>query len=284
MDAPKHEYPVRVIGPRSGWLDLDLRELWAARDLVALFVRRNVLAQYKQTALGPLWFVLQPLLTTLVFTVVFGRVARLPTDGLPQALFYLCGVVAWRFFADCLTTVSSCLRANAALLGKVYFPRLAVPLAVVLTGAVTFVVQFAIFLCVLGYFLWAGAPAAPGPWALLTPALVLLMAALGLGLGLLVAALTVRYRDLGFVVAFGVQLLLFASPVIYPLSLVPEGWQALALANPMAAILEALRFGLLGQGLAPGLPLGVAAAVSLGVLLLGLAAFSRVEKNFMDTV
>lgn len=284
MDGPRSAYPTRVIEPRSGWLDLDLRELWAARDLVALFVRRNVLAQYKQTALGPLWFVLQPLLTTLVFTVVFGQVARLPTDGLPQVLFYLCGVVAWRFFADGLTSVSSCLRANANLFGKVYFPRLAVPLAVMLTGAVTFAVQFAIFLALLGWFLWAGAPAAPNLWALLTPVLLALMAALALGLGLLVAALTVRYRDLGFVVGFGVQLLLFASPVIYPLSLVPEAYRALALANPMAAILEALRYGFLGQGLAPGPALAVAGAACLGVLLLGLAVFSRVEKNFMDTV
>jgi len=273
-----------VIDSKSRWLDIDFRELWRYRDLVLLFVRRDFTAVYKQTVLGPLWFILQPLMTTLVFTVIFGNMAGLPTDGLPKVLFYLSGVVAWRYFADCLTKTSATLRSHSNIFGKVYFPRLAVPLSAVLSNLISFGLQFVIFLFFLAYYIWIGTDISPTGWVFIVPVLVLLMAMLGLGVGLLVTALTIRYRDLAFLVGFGVQLLMYASPVIYPMSMIPPQYRAYALLNPMTPIIETFRYAFLGRGTVSVEQLGVSAAIIVGILMLGLAVFSRVEKNFMDTV
>lgn len=273
-----------MIRPVSGWFDFDLRELWRYRDLIALFVRRDFVAVYKQTVLGPLWFLLQPLMTTLVFTVIFGRIAGIPTDGVPPMLFYLAGVVSWNYFSGCLTSTAGTFTANAGLFGKVYFPRLAVPVSVVIINLATFAIQFALFLCLLAYFMLRGAPIHPSALVLLVPLLVAEMAVLGLGMGIIVSSLTTKYRDLGLVVGFGTQLWMYLTPIVYPLSQVPERWQWLLALNPMAIVIETFRSAFLGGApLRPG-HLAVSVAISLMMLAVGLILFSRVEKTFMDTV
>lgn len=273
-----------LIRPRRPWLDLRLGELWQARDLILLFVRRDFVAVYKQTILGPLWFLVQPLLTTLIFTVIFGQVARLPSDGLPAFLFYLSGTVIWSYFAACLTKTSETFTANAGLFGKVYFPRLAVPISLLISNLVAFAIQLCLLLVFIVYFWWMGAQVRPHAAMLLLPVLLLLMAGLGLGLGIIVASLTTRYRDLQHLVSFGTQLLMYATPVIYPVSALPEAYRPWMQANPLAPIIEALRYAFLGAGtISPG-SLLYSAACTLAILLIGLVLFNRIEQTFMDTV
>lgn len=274
----------KVIRPRNGWFDVDLREIWRYRDLIALFVWRDFVAVYKQTVLGPLWYLIQPLLTTLVFTVIFGSVAKLPTDGVPPFLFYLSGVVAWRYFADCLNNTSNTFVGNSHLFGKVYFPRITVPVSVVVSSLVAFAIQFLLFLCFFAYYRWSGAPVEPHATVLLLPVLVVQMAALGLGFGIIVSAMTTRYRDLTHLVAFGVQLWMFATPVVYPASSVPANWQWLLALNPMAPVIGMFRHAFLGTGPVSLSSWGVSLITTAAVLLLGVLLFSRVEKTFMDTV
>lgn len=273
-----------VIEPHSRWFDLRLRELWRYRDLVALFVHRDFVAKYKQTILGPLWYLIQPLLTTVVFTVVFGNIAGISTDGLPAFLFYMAGNVTWTYFAECLNKTHSTFMTNSAVFGKVYFPRLAVPVSVLVSNLVTFGVQLAFFLCFLAYFAWRGAPVAPNVHLLWLPVLVALMAALGLGLGLIISALTTRYRDLTQLVTFGVSLAMYATPVVYPLSAVPDTYRWIVLANPMTAIVETLRYGFLGKGTFDLALLVQSTVVTTAVLLCGILIFHRVERTFMDTI
>jgi lipopolysaccharide transport system permease protein len=275
---------ITVIEPQGRLFDLKLRELWAYRDLVLLLVRRDFVAQYKQTILGPAWHFLQPLLTTLMFTIVFGKIAQIPTDGLPPFLFYFAGVVIWTYFANVLTDTSATFVRNANVFGKVYFPRLAVPVATLIAKLIAFVIQFAFLLALTLWFGVRGAEVSPNAWVLMTPLLLLLMAAFGLGLGVIVSALTTRYRDLAILVAFGVQLYMYASPVIYPLSTLPEHWQFWASLNPVAPIVEAFRYAYLGAGMASFGMLTYSGVVILVVLLLGVALFNRVERTFMDTV
>ena len=273
-----------VIEPPKGWFRLHLRELWRYRDLMGLFVRRDFVAVYKQAILGPLWHVIQPLLTTLMFTVVFGRIAGLPTDGVPQFAFYMAGTTVWGYFANCLTRTSNTFIANAGIFGKVYFPRMVVPVSVVMSQLIAFAVQFAFFLAVYGFFRFRGAPVQPN-WAIgLLPLLLLLMAGLGLGFGILVSSLTTKYRDLQVLVGFGVQLWMYATPVIYPLSTMPEKYRWLIAANPMSAIVETFRYGFFGTGTFSWTYLGYSAGFTLALLLLGMAVFNRVERTFMDTV
>jgi len=274
----------KVIRPRNGWFDVDLREIWRYRDLIALFVWRDFVAVYKQTVLGPLWYLIQPLLTTLVFTVIFGSVAKLPTEGVPPFLFYLSGVVAWRYFADCLNNTSNTFIGNAHLFGKVYFPRITVPVSVVVSSLVAFAIQFLLFLLFFTYYRWNGAPVKPHAVLLLLPVLVVQMAALGLGFGIIVSAMTTRYRDLTHLVAFGVQLWMFATPVVYPASSVPANWQWLLAVNPMAPVIEMFRYAFLGTGSVSLTNWAVSLLTTAAVLLLGVLLFSRVEKTFMDTV
>ena len=273
-----------VISNRSGWLDTNLRELWRYRDLIFLFVRRDFVAIYKQTILGPIWFLLQPLFSTIVFTVVFGKIANIPTDGLPQPLFYMAGIVAWNYFSNCLSATSNTFITNASIFGKVYFPRLAVPVSVVITYLMTFVIQFTVFLCFLLFFYLKGATLKPNLFILLTPYLIIQMGILGLGFGILVSSLTTKYRDLTFLVGFGIQLWMYASPIVYPLSQIPKRWQWVMALNPMVAIVETFRYAFLGAGVMKPLFLGISLAVTLAVLSVGITLFRRIEKTFMDTV
>lgn len=273
-----------VLRPRSGWFDINLSELWQYRDLIMLFVRRNFVATYKQTILGPLWFLLQPLFTTLVFTVIFGRIAKIPTDGLPQVLFYLAGIVCWNYFDACLSKTSDTFVTNANIFGKVYFPRLAIPIANVITNFVTLAIQFALFLVVAAYFYLRGSSIEPNYFILLIPLLVIQMAALGLGFGILISSLTTKYRDLMYLVSFGVQLWMYATPVVYPLSQIPSKWHWVYALNPMTSIIEAFRYAFLGAGLVKAWHMGLSAVMTLFVLTLGIILFSRIEKTFMDTV
>ena len=273
-----------VIEPPKGWLDLHLRDLWRYRDLVALFVRRDFVASYKQTILGPLWHVIQPLLTTLMFTVVFGRIAGLPTDQVPQFLFYMAGTVVWSYFSVCLISTSGTFRANAGIFGKVYFPRMVVPVSVVLSRLIAFGIQFGFFVLFYAAFWLKGSPVRANWTMALLPLLLLLMAGMGLGFGIIISSMTTKYRDLQVLVGFGVQLWMYATPVIYPLSAMSERYRWLIVANPMTAIVETFRYGFFGTGTFSWLYLGYTAFFTAILLLLGIIVFNRVERTFMDTV
>jgi len=273
-----------IIRSRNGWLDINPGEIWKYRDLIGLFVWRDFVYFYKQTILGPLWYLIQPLLTTLVFTVIFGNVAHLPTDGLPPFLFYLSGTIVWKYFADCLNSTSNTFVNNAHLFGKVYFPRLAVPVSVVISNLIGFGIQFLMFLAFLLFYRLQGAAIQPQVAILLLPLLIVQIAALGLGFGIIVSSLTTKYRDLAQLVTFGVQLWMFLTPVVYPSSSVPDKWRwALAL-NPMTPVIEAFRYAFLGTGSINLLSWMVSLAASLCILFGAILLFNRVEKTFMDTV
>lgn len=274
----------QIIEPEGRLFDLKLGELWHYRDLVYLFVRRDFVAQYKQTILGPAWNVIQPLLTTIMFTVVFGKIAGIPTDGIPPFLFYMAGTVMWGYFAAVLTGTSGTFTANAHIFGKVYFPRLAVPVSILLSKLIAFAVQFVFFLCFLGYFMLRGADVHLTSWVLATPLLLLIMAALALGLGTIVSALTTRYRDLAIIVGFGVQLLMYATPVIYPLSVLPEPYRTWMALNPIAPIMEVFRYAYLGAGTISMGMLACSVASTSVILFAGVVMFNKVERTFMDTV
>jgi lipopolysaccharide transport system permease protein len=274
-----------IIRPKTGWLDLHLADLWRYRDLTAMFVWRDFVSQYKQTILGPLWHIIQPLFTTLIFTVVFGKMAKLPTDGVPPLLFYLAGVTCWSYFADCVTRTSATFIGNAGLFGKVYFPRLSVPLSVVISSMIKFAIQFTLFLGFLIFYRAQGAALHPNAAIALTPLLLLLMAGLSLGAGIIVSALTTRYRDLQQLVIFGVQLMMFATPVVYPLSMIGGGaFRWLILANPMTPIIEAFRYAYLGSGTFDAGDLCYSGGFTVAVLFIGVVLFNHVERTFMDTV
>ncbi|MGB6067530.1 MAG: ABC transporter permease [Desulfomonilaceae bacterium] len=284
LHARTEEEWTTVIDPRVRWFDVSLRELWAYRDLVLLFVRRDFVAQYKQTILGPLWFFIQPLLTTLVFTVIFGKIAKIPTDGIPSFLFYLSGTVCWGFFSACLTQTSDTFVANASVFGKVYFPRLAVPVSIAISSLFKFFIQFGLFLIFLVYFSLKGSSVALSIWVIALPLLVFQMGLLAIGCGILVSSLTTRYQDLRHVVGFGIQLWMYATPVVYPLSVIPEHLRLWVAINPMVAVVEAFRLGFLGVSSLTCTYVVIGWTVSLIILLTGLVLFSRVEKRFMDMV
>jgi lipopolysaccharide transport system permease protein len=273
-----------VIRPQRNLLDLRLSELWRYRDLIRLFVWRDFVSVYKQTILGPIWYLIQPLLTTLTFTVIFGRIAQLPTDGLPQFLFYMSGTVIWSYFADCLNKTSNTFVSNAGLFGKVYFPRLAVPISILISSLIAFAIQFLLFLAFLAYFFLSGSQVQPNIWILLTPVLLLMLAGLGLGFGIIVSSMTTRYRDLRFLVSFGVQLWMYATPVIYPVSTIPERFRPLIRANPLTPIVEAFRYAYLGGGEVNIINLLYSFGFMLVVLIIGILIFNRIEATFMDTV
>jgi lipopolysaccharide transport system permease protein len=273
-----------IIRPVSGWFDIHLRELWRYRDLIMLFVRRDFVAIYKQTILGPLWFLLQPLFTTIVFTVIFGKIAKIPTDGLPQVLFYLSGIVVWNYFANCLNKTSDTFVANAGIFGKVWFPRLSVPISIVISNLITFAIQFILFLGFWLYFLINSLTINPQPLILILPLLILQMAALGLGCGIIISSLTTKYRDLTYLVAFGVQLWMFATPVVYPISRIPARFQWIIALNPMAPIVELFRYAFLGAGTIIPWQIGLSILNTIIILFVGIILFSRIEKSFMDTV
>jgi lipopolysaccharide transport system permease protein len=273
-----------VLTPRKPLLDLRLREVWQYRDLIALFVRRDFVATYKQTVLGPLWFLLQPLFTTIVFTVIFGKIAQLPTDGIPDFLFFFSGVVVWNYFADCITKTSTTFSANSGVFGKVYFPRMTVPIASVISNLITFGIQFVLFLVIVGWFMLRGNAVQPSWKVVVLPVLVLQMAMLGIGVGCLVSALTTRYKDLNMAVGFGVQLWMYASGVIFPRSEVPANLQWLMTINPMVPVVESFRYVFLGAGTVEIYQLAAGAILSVVIFLWGVVIFNRVERTFTDTI
>lgn len=280
-----HEHWDLRIRPNSPLFDLHLRDVWNYRDLLALLVRRDFVSFYKQTILGPVWFFLQPLLTTVMYVFIFGRLAGLSTDGLPQPLFYLTGIVAWNYFAECLTKTSSVFRDNANIFGKVYFPRLIMPLSIVASNLVRFAVQFLLLICMLAYYaIFEGFRIEVNAYLLLLPVMIFVMAILGLGSGMIISALTTKYRDLAFLVTFGVQLLMYATPVIYPLSTASPSVKGIIAANPMTPVLEGIRLGLLGKGDMSAASLAYALVSSLVILFSGIIVFNRVEKTFIDSV
>ena len=273
-----------VIEPQTSLLDLNLKDVWRYRDLLWLLVKRDFVSFYKQTILGPLWFFIQPLFTTIIFTFIFGNLAGLSTDGLPQPLFYMAGITAWNYFADCLTKTSTVFRDNANIFGKVYFPRLIMPLSIVVSNLVRFGVQMLLFFMMMAYYSYTAGSFTPNAYILLFPFLVLQMALLGLGLGLVITALTTKYRDLAFLITFGVQLMMYATTVIYPLSAAPANYKWLIELNPMTGIIEAFRFGFLGQGELTFSSFGYSVAFTLVALVLGVIIFNKTEKTFVDTI
>lgn len=274
-----------IIEPKSSIFDLKIREIKQYRDLLFLFVRRDLVAQYKQTILGPLWYFIQPVLTTITFTIIFGNVAGISTDGLPQVLFYMTGITFWRYFSDSLTKTSDTFVKNANIFGKVYFPRAIVPISVTITNLATFGVQLLLFLSFYFYFyFFEGFTGGMNGYLLLFPVLVLIMMMLGLGVGFILSALTTKYRDLKFLIAFGVQLLMYATPIIYPISTIPEKYHFIIKANPMTSVIEASRNIFLGAGNLSSSGLLYSAVFSIIIFLLGLVIFNKTEKNFMDTV
>jgi len=272
------------IKPVSGWFNFHLKDVWRYRDLLMMFVRRDFVAVYKQTILGPFWFFLQPILTTITFTIVFGNIAKISTDGIPPILFYMSGIVSWGYFSECLTRTSSTFVTNANIFGKVYFPRLVSPLSNVISLLMKFGIQLFLFICFLIYYSFNGGNVNPNWYILLTPVLLLLMAGLGLGFGIIVSSLTTKYRDFSFLVSFGVQLLMYATPVIYPLSALPEKYKWIVLANPMTAIIDTFRYAYLGAGTFNAGNLIYSSIFMVVILSFGIVIFNRVEKTFMDTV
>jgi lipopolysaccharide transport system permease protein len=273
-----------VIKGHSSLFDLKFADLWRYRDLLLMFVKRDFVSFYKQTILGPLWFFIQPIFTTIVFTFIFGNLANIQSDGLPHFLFYLSGITAWNYFADCLTKTSTVFKDNANIFGKVYFPRLIMPLSIVVSNLVRFGVQM---ILMLGAMLYFRDSFTITPWILFFPVLILLMALLGLGFGLIITAMTTKYRDLSFLIAFGVQLLMYGTTVIYPLSEAHvkfAKWAWLIELNPMTYIIEAFRFCFLGRGEFTVSSVGYSALVTLVVMFLGIVIFNKTERNFVDTI
>ena len=276
-----------IITPKKHLFDVNLREIWNYKDLLTLFVRRDFVAIYKQTILGPLWFFIQPIFTTLIFTVVFGQLASIPTDGLPPVLFYMCGITCWNYFAECLTKTSNTFILNSNIFGKVYFPRLVLPISIVVSNILKFGIQFLLFISFLIYYYFQGAVIQPNIYILLLPFLLILMAGLGLGFGILISSLTTKYRDFQFLVAFGVQLFMYATPIVYPLSLAKEklgSYSWVAIANPMSSVVESMKYAFLGQGELNWYYLSYSTVFMVILLFIGIVSFNKVEQTFMDTV
>jgi len=272
-----------VIVPKTGWFDINLQELWKYRDLITLFVKRNFISQYKQTILGPAWAIVQPLLTTVIFTIIFGSMAGLSADGVPSFLFYMSGTIAWTYFSTCLTNTADTFTRNAAILGKVYFPRLVMPISTVLTNLIALSIQFLMFLYFLFYY-WLKGEVHPNLYVLLVPILVLQMAMLSLGSGIIISALTTKYRDLQMLVGFGVQLWMYGTPVAYDIRIIPQKYMGLYMLNPMTPVINTFRTALLGIG---GFQLRYylsGLALTIIILFAGIVLFNHVEKTFMDTV
>jgi lipopolysaccharide transport system permease protein len=273
-----------IIKPKTSWFDLHLEDLWRYRDLLFMFVKRDFVSVYKQTILGPLWFVIQPILTTIMFVVIFGNVANIPTDGAPPMLFYMSGLVMWNYFATCLNKTATTFTANAAIFGKVYFPRLIMPLSTVISALISFGIQMGILLVMLAHYYLQGEQINPNGFLLLMPMLILLIGLLGLGIGIIISSLTTKYRDLTYLVTFGVQLLMYATHIIYPLSFVEGKLKTIILANPITPLVEIFRYSMLGVGIFDVWHLLYSISFTLCTLFIGVLIFNKVEKSFMDVV
>jgi lipopolysaccharide transport system permease protein len=273
-----------IIEPKRHMFDLKLKQIWFYRDLLVLFVKRDITVVYKQTVLGPLWFFIQPIMTTLIYVFVFGNVANISTDGIPKPLFYMSGIVMWNYFADCFNSTSDTFSANAGLFGKVYFPRLIKPLSLILSKGLKFLIQFTLFIAVYVYFISKGVGVQPQWQIILFPCLLFLMALLGLGMGLIFSSLTTKYKDLNFLLVFMIQLLMYATPIIYPMSTMPAKYQAILWWNPISHIIEAFKFAFIGQGNFSALGLVYSLTFGILVLIFGIIIFNKTEQTFMDTV
>lgn len=283
MSTLEQDYKL-IIEPKTKLFDLNLKDVWRYRDLLFLFVRRDFVAVYKQTILGPLWFIIQPILTSVMQLLVFNNIAKLPVDGMPPILFYLSGNVLWQYFSGCLTLTSNTFRGNAGIFGKVYFPRIIIPLSLVISQLLKFVVQFILFSVVWCYYLSQDNNLEPNNYIFLLPFLVIVMAGLALGLGMIISSLTTKYRDFSFLLSFAVQLAMYATVVIYPLSFVQGSYRWVILANPMTPLIETFRYAFTGSGTFSWLYLGYSFGFMVIILFLGLLIFNKVEKNFVDTV
>lgn len=274
-----------IIKPQEKLWKVNLKEIWDYRDLIELFVRRNVVVVYKQTVLGALWYLIQPVLTVIMNMVVFGGIAHMSTDGVPQALFYLAGNVCWFYFSDCLNQTSSTFVANQGIFGKVYFPRMVVPISTVISNLLRFGIQVGLFIAVYLYFFFNGTDVCPN-WAMLTlPLLIVMMAGLGLGFGILISSMTTKYRDLQILFGFIVSLWMYATPIVYPISMVTdETLRTIIMLNPMTSIIEAFKYATLGQGYFSWAALGYSFAFMSILLLWGIVIFNKVQRSFMDTV
>jgi lipopolysaccharide transport system permease protein len=276
-----------VLEPKAKWYSLGLSQILRFKDLLFLFVRRDFVSIYKQTILGPIWFFIQPIITAITYAIIFSTLADISTEGVPPLLFYMCGITLWNYFSDTLSKTSDTFTANASIFGKVYFPRMIVPLSVVLSNLVKFGIQFLLFIAVWVYYLFTNDTIHPNFTILLVPFLILLMGFLGLGFGIIITSMTTKYRDLKFLVSFGVQLLMYASPIVFPLSLVSEKYpqfKLLLLANPITSIVEAFKYAFLGVGEFNWLYLGYSFLFTAVLFFAGLVVFNKVEKSFMDTV
>ena len=277
-------YKTSTITPRKNLFELKLNEIWNYRDLFVLFVKRDITVTYKQTLLGPLWFFIQPLLTTLMFLFVFGRIAGISTGGVPPILFYLGGITIWNYFSDCLRLTSDTFVKNAGLFGKIYFPRIVTPLSVVASNLVKFGIQLILFLGVFFYYYFTSTQIQPNITLLLLPLYIIILALMALGFGLIISAMTTKYRDLTFLIQFSIQLWMYITPVIYPISQIPEKYRWIVLANPVSSLVESFKYGFTGSGNFSLNAIIYSGIFSIVLFVISVAIFNRTEKTFMDTV
>lgn len=283
-EIEEKEYWDKVIRSKSGIFNLRLKEVWRFRDLLAQFVRRDFVSFYKQTVFGPIWFFVQPIFTIIVYVFLFSNLAGISTDGIPAPLFYLSGIIAWSYFSECLLKTSTVFRDNANIFGKVYFPRLIMPLSIIVSNLIKFGVQFLLLLMMIIYYKMQGTDISLSLYVLLFPIMIILMAGLGLGLGMLVSAITTKYRDLALLLSFGIQLLMYATPIVYPLSSLKGGMHTMIAANPMTPIVEGIRMSLFSIGTLNLASFSYAVIMTISILMIGTIAFKNVEKNFVDTI
>jgi lipopolysaccharide transport system permease protein len=273
-----------IIQPKTSLFKLNLRDLWRYRDLVRMFIVRDFVTFYKQTILGPLWFIIQPVFTSAMYLLIFGRVAKISTDGVPQLLFYMSGVINWGYFSECLNKTADTFLANAGIFGKIYFPRLAVPVASVMTSMIRYGIQYVIFLVFYFIYIFKGVPVYPNWLIALTPVLLLYMAVLSMGYGIWISAVTTKYRDLKFALPFVVQLWMYATPVVYPLSLIPDKYKMFMVFNPVVPCIELFKKAYLGAGTLNPYHVAISGALTLFIFFTGIIIFNKTEKTFMDTV
>lgn len=273
-----------VIGSQTRWLSINWLEIWSYKDLLYMLVKRDFVTFYKQTILGPLWFIFQPIIMTFTYVIIFGNIAGISTDGVPQFLFYLSGITLWSYFSESLNKVSTVFKDNANMFGKVYFPRLIMPMSIVVSGLIKLGIQLGIFLIVLAYYFFFKGNVQPNLWTLAIPLLIFLLALQSLGLGMIISSLTTKYKDLVFLVTFGIQLFMFLTPVIYPTSILPENFKFIFELNPLTGIFECFRYGFLGAGAFQPIMLVFSATSAFGIFMLGTIIYNKVEKDFMDTV
>lgn len=276
-----------VIQPDKKLFSLDLQEVWRYRDLLVMYVKRDIITMYKQTILGPLWYIIQPLFTTIMFMFVFGGIAGIPTDGLPQPLFYMAGILCWNYFSECLTKCSETFNANQHIFGKVYFPRLVVPFSITLSSLLKMIIQFVLFIAIYIFYICSGYTPNITWYILLVPILVIMLAGLGLGFGLIISSMTTKYRDLRFMISFGVQLWMYITPVIYPLSILKETYPSYVwaiVANPLTSIIETFKIAFLGQGTFEWSYLLYSILFTIMVMFFGMLTFNKVQRSFMDVI